>query len=156
MAYGSLSGCPNMCKNPLPIRVMIKSYFGHFMWRKGDVKPPIQPPLGGVTKIQVSLYWRRKPREKRKRESWRNKLNQASGPDHKLVKTISASLSPSSCGSTIFGEIAPISSSCAEMLLLASKICLYLDVWDPLVLSIEELVVPPFDIVEEDLGGFGP
>jgi hypothetical protein len=54
-------------------------------------------------------------------------------------------LSPSSCCSTIFGEIALSPSSCASYLLVASKVHMHLDVWDPLVLSREELVVSLFD-----------
>jgi hypothetical protein len=61
------------------------------------------------------------------------------------VKTKSASLFSSRCCFTIFGEIAPIPSSYAPKLVITSKICLHLDVWDPLVLSREELVVSPFD-----------
>jgi hypothetical protein len=53
---------------------------------------------------------RRKLREKGRRRSRRKKLNQALVLAHKVMNTGYASLSPSSCGSTIFGAIAPIPS----------------------------------------------
>jgi hypothetical protein len=60
-------------------------------------------------------------------------------------------MSHSRCCSTIFGGIDPIPSSCSPNLVMASKICLHLDVWDLLVLSKEELVVSPFDYSEKKI-----
>jgi hypothetical protein len=40
-----------------------------------------------------------------------NKLSHAPVLAHKVVKTIFVTLSPSNCGSTVFGEIFPIPTS---------------------------------------------
>jgi hypothetical protein len=64
-------------------------------------------------------------------------------------------LSLSSCGSTIFGEVAPILNLVPQILLLASNIRAYLDVWDPVMISRQEQVLPHLIIVEEYLRGFG-
>jgi hypothetical protein len=57
---------------------------------------------------------------------------------NKVVNIRSATLSPLRCSSTIFGEIATIPSSYASNLVVASKIPVYLDVCDHLVLYKEE------------------
>ena len=149
MTLWSFQGGPNYCKIALDIKFMIEGYFGYCTWGKGCDKSSFQPPLGGVTKIQDSLQ---PPLEKKtKREGKRRKLKEEAKSSYRALPTRlprprSATLSPSSCCSTIFGEIAPLSSSCAPNL----------DVWDPLVLSREELLYPHLIIVEKDLGGFGP
>jgi hypothetical protein len=55
------------------------------------------------------------------------KAKSSSGVANKVVKTRSTTLSPSSYGSTIFGEIALIPSSRASNLVGASKILVHLD-----------------------------
>jgi hypothetical protein len=51
----------------------------------------------------------KKTKREGKEKNWMKKINQASGHDHKVVKIRSTILSPLSCGSTIFAEIALIS-----------------------------------------------
>jgi hypothetical protein len=128
IAYTLLPHCSNNYMRPLPIRVMTDDHFEYGTWEKREDKLTIKPLLGGVTKFQANLHSRRKPGEKEKRKNRMKKLNQTSSIAYKVVKTKYASLCPSSYGSTIFDEIAQLSSSCASILLLASKILLYLDV----------------------------
>jgi hypothetical protein len=151
MALCKLLSGPYRCKSRLPIRVMTKGYFGHCTWGKGDVKPPFQPPQGGVTKIKVSLHWRRKPREKQNWGSWRKKLNQASGLAHKVVKVKFATLSSSRCGFTIslmrFLRSLPL---VPKILLKHPQIYVYIDAWDPLVL-LEKILLYPYLIILEEI-----
>jgi hypothetical protein len=65
-------------------------------------------------------------------------------------------LSPWICCSIIFGVIALIPCSCAPNFTVASKIFVYLDVWDPLVLSRQEKFVSPFDNSERRFGWHRP
>ena len=81
MALWSLSDGLDRCRSPLPIRVMTQGHFGLCTWWMGDVNPPSQPPLGGVTKISGWPPLEKKTkREKGRRRGWRKKLEIKHGP----------------------------------------------------------------------------
>ena len=85
-------------------------------------KPPIQPPLGGVMKIQDRRHLENKIIIQRNERKLKEEVEiKHTGRPPNVLKFRSTTASTSTSGSAIFGEITTITSSCA--LLLASKMC---------------------------------
>jgi hypothetical protein len=78
----------------------------------------------GVTKIRIASIGEENL-ERREEEKLKKEAKLSVGPCPQGCEDIrSATLSPSSCCSTIFGEIAPLSSSCVPNLIETATVCI--------------------------------
>lgn len=101
-----------------------------------------------------SVVWKKYPRphplekktsrEKKTRKSWRKKLNQAPALATRLWRSDLYHFLLQVVVPPYFVRLIQSLTLVSQVLLLASKICLYLDVWNPIMLSREKLIVSPF------------